>query len=508
MRPSKTESWQRIHSTLTGSRNRFLSQLENIQQTQTQQLSRILRQNEHSEFGRLHGFAEINNYDDFVQAVPIQSYESLSTFLTAQANDPTADLICFEQTGGSTQGSKLIPYTQASLQSFQSALWPWLDDLLLVRPDIKQGSAYWSISPVLRKKRVTAGGHPIGLDNDALYFGNQLATDIVNTLAVDADVGLSTDLELWRYRTLYALLLADDLRFISIWSPTFLLDLLSYLPGIADELLSELKKTNASRAQYIQTACHSHPIDTTTIWPGLDTISCWTDGVSAGFIAQLQQLFPHVLIQGKGLLATEGVVTIPLSDAPSPVLAVNSGFYEFLDENNTLRQSHELQQGNQYQLILTNDSGLYRYNLGDLVQMQGNYPAGSDAPMLRFIGRGNHSSDICGEKLTDAFVASALITIDGFAMLSPCQTSKPYYQLVVSDNTVTTDAIDLALSQNPQYHYARKIGQLGSVRLKLIPDALQRYLQHQLEKGQQAGDIKPPALVTDANVIKAIVGTA
>jgi hypothetical protein len=67
--------------------------------------------------------------------------------LTAQAQDPTADLICFEETGGSTQGSKLIPYTQTSLQSFQSALWPWLDDLLLARPEIKQGSAYWSISP-------------------------------------------------------------------------------------------------------------------------------------------------------------------------------------------------------------------------------------------------------------------------------------------------------------------------------------------------------------------------
>jgi hypothetical protein len=269
-----------------------------------------------------------------------------------------------------------------------------------------------------------------------------------------------------------------------------------------------LKKTNPQRAQQIHAACNTHPIDTTQIWPDLDTISCWTDGVSAGFIPQLQHQFPHVFIQGKGLLATEGVVTIPLSDAPSPVLAVNSGFYEFLDENNTLRQSHELEQGKQYQLILTNDSGLYRYNLGDSVQMQGNYPAGSDAPMLQFIGRGNHTSDICGEKLTDAFVANALSTVDGFAMLSPCQTSTPHYQLVVSDNTVTESAIDLALSKNPQYRYAREIGQLDSVQLKLIPDALQRYLQYQLKKGQQAGDIKPPALVTDANTIKAIVGTA
>jgi hypothetical protein len=342
MQPTKVESWQRIHTTLTGSRKRFLSQLDTIQHIQAQQLSRILRQNTHSKFGQHYGFSEINNYDDFVQSVPIQNYQSLTPFLTAQAEDPAADVICFEETGGSTQGSKLIPYNKTSLQAFQHALWPWLDDLLLARPAIKQGTAYWSISPVIRKKRTTIGGHPIGLDNDALYFGKQLAADISNTLAVGADVGLCATLDQWRYRTLYALLLAKDLRFISVWSPTFLLDLLSYLPDMADSLLTELKRSNRFRAQQIHTACQTHPIDTTQIWPELDTISCWTDGASAGFLSQLKQLFPHVLIQGKGLLATEGVVTIPLSDAIAPVLAVNSGFYEFLDEDNTIKQSHAL----------------------------------------------------------------------------------------------------------------------------------------------------------------------
>jgi len=504
MSSTKAESWQRIHVNIAGSRKQFISQLENIQQTQAQQLSRIVNHHKKTEFGRQHQFSEIKNTDDFVQAVPIQTYETLEPYFTAQAQDPASEVICFEETGGSTQGAKIIPYTENSLQSFQNALLPWLDDLLLSRPAIKQGSAYWSISPALRNKRTTSGGHPVGLDNDALYFGQKLAADIGNTLAVNADVAACVDFETWRYNTLSALIQAEDLRFISVWSPTFILDLVNHLPKILDQLLRELNKFNPKRAKQINAACQSHPIDTRQIWPDLDTISCWTDGASAGFLAKLKQLFPQAFIQGKGLLATEGIVSIPLSDAPAPVLTANSGFYEFLDENNTVRQSHELVQGKEYQVIITNDSGLYRYNLGDNVSMEGYY---HNAPMLRFKGRCNHTSDICGEKLTDAFVADALSNVDGFAMLSPYQTTKSCYLLIVSDSNILADGIDSSLSKNPQYRYAREIGQLGPVEIRVIPDAMQHYTHHQMQKGQQLGDIKPPALNTDATTLDAILNT-
>ena len=58
---------------------------------------------------------------------------------------------------------------------------------------------------------------------------------------------------------------------------------------------------------------------------------------------QLRELFPQVEIQPKGLLATEGCVSFPLTRRPAPVLAVRSHFFEFqeIDAPERLRLAHE-----------------------------------------------------------------------------------------------------------------------------------------------------------------------
>ncbi|WP_419620802.1 hypothetical protein, partial [Thiolapillus sp.] len=69
----------------------------------------------------------------------------------------------------------------------------------------------------------TAESVPLGLKNDALYFGSELAGNISRTLAVPATAGEFSELLPWQTYTLKHLLQAQDLRMISVWSPTFLL---------------------------------------------------------------------------------------------------------------------------------------------------------------------------------------------------------------------------------------------------------------------------------------------
>ncbi len=498
-------NWRHIHSILSGSRDQFLSCLKDSRHIQNQQLSRILQQNAGTLFGRQYEFSKIDSYAKYSEAVPLQTYEDLLPFLQAQAADHNAAVVCFEETGGSSQGKKQIPYTSQSLSAFQQALFPWLDDLLLARPAIKQGSAYWSISPAFRDHRTTTGGHPIGLQDDALYFGEELAGHIMGTLAVSPAVAACTDVSTWQYQTLLSLLRADDLTFISIWSPDFLLELLRQSKNIIGQLLDELARQNPARAKNINKAFEYDQIDTQCIWPKLDTISCWTDGGSSGFLPALKNLFPHAHIQGKGLLATEGVASIPLATMEAPVLAVNSGFFEFLGDDSKVRRSHELQQGECYELVLTNDSGLYRYRLGDRIEIKGHCFV---VPVFSFIGRGDRVSDICGEKLTEAFVADVLSGTEGFATLLPVQSTSSHYVLVTSNTEIDAGDIDHLLSQNPQYQYARTLGQLGEIRKLLVPDAMQRYVDFRLSKGQRLGDIKPPRLETDISALEALTSTA
>ena len=60
----------------------------------------------------------------------------------------TSDIIvALEETGGSSGGRKLVPYTAAALDAFRHALLPWLDDLASSHPAIAGGKSYWAISP-------------------------------------------------------------------------------------------------------------------------------------------------------------------------------------------------------------------------------------------------------------------------------------------------------------------------------------------------------------------------
>jgi hypothetical protein len=203
-------------------------------------------------------------------------------------------------------------------------------------------------------------------------------------------------------------------------------------------------------------------------------------------------------MQPKGLLATEGAVTVPLAGHDYPVLALHSGFYEFLDARGSSHLCDKLETGETYRVVLTTQGGLYRYDLGDRVRVRGWV---EKTPMIEFVGRAGLVSDLCGEKLTEDFVAGRLVHIPGFSMLAPSLTPCPHYVLFLdSDEREESVArklasnLDIALADNPQYLYARRLGELGPIRSRLVPELLSRYVQSALGRGQRLGDVKPPVL--------------
>ena len=120
------------------------------------------------------------------------------------------------------------------------------------------------------------------------------------------------------------------------------------------------------------------------IWPNLTVISCWADGACQFYVDQLSDYFPDVKIQGKGLIATEAFVSLPFSEKHDPVLAVNSHFFEFIDEDNQqICLAHELSIGKTYSVVISTGSGLYRYQLEDIVEVTGFL---NSAPTFRFTG--------------------------------------------------------------------------------------------------------------------------
>ena len=116
-------------------------------------------------------------------------------------------------------------------------------------------------------------------------------------------------------------------------------------------------------------------------------------------------------------------------------------------------------------------------------------------------------SDLCGEKLTEEFVLRCFqkcgVDQKTFAFLMPLHSPKPHYELIVDLATAATGlhavaaALDRSLRDNPQYRYARDIGQLDPVRFTAIPDLFERYKRLSLSQGRQLSALKAPALVRE-----------
>jgi hypothetical protein len=507
------------------------------QEAQLEQLQTILGANQACAYGRQFGFASIATAKAYRHRVPVVDYDQLAPMIERMCAGENSllcqePLACFETTGGSSAGARMIPYTESSLAAMQRALYPWLMDLSIHRPGITRGSSYWSISPALRKRQITTGGVPIGMPNDAVYFGNTVASYLEGLLAVPALLGACRKLDTWRYLTLRYLINSRKLSLISVWSPSFLLDLLAYLDEHLARFVDDIEKgelsidtsdlpatldaaefdANPTLADHLRASVQAGQVNAGYLWPQLDTLSCWTDGSADLFVAELRQRFPDVHLQGKGLLATEAFISLPMTGAAAPVLALRSGFYEFEDDAGRIHLCTELETGKSYAVIVTNHGGLYRYRLGDRVRCIGYF---RKTPMLRFIGRVGLVSDLCGEKLSEDFVLRQLGRTRGFTTLLGSSYPQRRYVLVLDDSRWSpTEAseyaarVDLDLQRNPQYQYARSIDQLSALVPLRVKSPWRHFADYCHLQHRQQGDIKPPALSLDPKLLDYFVSRA
>ena len=518
-----------------------------VSYAQSQLLRSIVAQNKDTWFGKSHSFTSIRDVCDFQEAVPLTTYEDyvepVQRIARGDASVLTSEPVeLLEPTSGTSSGEKLIPYTATLRNSFQRAIKTWIWDLFSNRPSARYGFSYWSVSPIAGSRRETESGIPIGFDDDASYLGAYERWFLSKTLAVPPEVALTKSVPSAQYATLFFLLRCPQLSLISVWSPTFLQELIDYLRSnwpqithdvrqgtLSSELVEQLPNSLAGqfepqpeRAELIEAImnCSEPESDwAQKIWPELAMVSCWTDGPSSSYAAKLQQSLPGIEIQPKGLLATEAFVSIPLVGYPGSRLAIRSHFFEFqhvdasgvIASNNPLL-AHQLQEGEQYRVIVTTSGGLYRYQLMDQAEVVGFY---KQVPLLRFLGKCDATTDLVGEKLSAAHVQTVLSSVFAEHLLSPtyCQLvaqkeDKPYYLLRIVDPSIAVGSqkqnvlcrsIDTKLRSNPGYRYARDLNQLGHLQMAILDQAEadtlhQKQTLELVQSGTRLGDIKPAIL--------------
>jgi hypothetical protein len=489
-------------------------------------LSAILKRNADSDFGRRFGFHRISDPAEYQRRVPLGTYddlaESIARVAAGEQNVLTAEPVrLLQPTSGTTTGQKLIPYTATLQAQYRRCVSAWIGDLFRRRPRVRRGRQYWSISPALDRPRTTAGGVRIGFDDDAAYLGRFQQFAARRLFAVPGDVARIKEIDAFRLATLRHLIAAEDLSLVSVWSPTFLLALFDALPSAGERLAHELSGFLPQRRTYIiRRVANRGELAADMIselWPRLALVSCWTDAASAGPASVLRGRLPNIEIQPKGLLATEGCVSFPLVGVDGAALAIRSTFLEFLpvdESEGTLASdqcclAHELQLGRRYAVVITTGGGLYRYQLGDVIEVVGTF---RQCPLVRFVGRLGAASDLVGEKLAEPFVRQAIEAVfekhylrPRFMLLAPSATSPAGYRLYVQlereaaiDERQLAGDVERSLRANPHYEYAVRLGQLASVRVVVLDahgeSAWSVYERTCVSLGQKLGNIKPTVL--------------
>lgn len=519
------------------SRARLHWALAHPQAAQAARLRQILADNHATEYGQRYGFARIVSCADYQQRVPLIDYDEVAPLITrmaaGEANILThAPVKLFEPSSGSTAAAKLIPYTAALQREFQAGIAAWVGNLYTQMPQLRDGPAYWSVTPLTRGRTRTPGGIPIGFEEDSAYLG-PWGRVIEAALAVPSAVKHLAAMDAFRYVTLRYLLATPELRLISVWNPTYLTLLLEALVTWWEALLADMAagsltipgagvpepqyaalarnlRADAARARALARCDPRDPMTLARVWPRLALVSCWADGPAARFAADLQARLPHVSIQPKGLLATEAFVSLPWYDdtnAAGAVLALTSHFLEFLDETGVPHLAHTLQLGQRYTVVVTTGGGLYRYQLHDQIEVVGHVLA---TPRVRFVGKTDRVSDWFGEKLNEQFVARCLDEVwqawglvPDFALVAPVESAAGFgYTLYLEvdgmlDTAALAAALEARLCANFHYDYCRRLGQLTAARVCRVTAGAATYLAVCQTRGMKLGDIKPALLDRD-----------
>jgi len=260
-------------------------------------------------------------------------------------------------------------------------------------------------------------------------------------------------------------------------------------------------------------------------WPRLAAVGCWKGGTVGAYLAKFDTLFPQgPPVRDFGYYATELRGSVPLSDqGDAGVAAVATNVLEFHPADHDrapggqeLLRVEQLEVGQRYFVYVTNASGLYRYDMNDIVEVAGFY---GRTPLIRFIQKGKGVVSFTGEKLYEvqviAAVDQALAALRGryhfiaaVAELVDGTTPRLVFliefddEIAEYDGSVLVDRVDGALGdQNEEYRTKRKSLRYGAPVIRVVRNGeYDRYRRHMVETGQRAdGQFKVLRLTSDAS---------
>ncbi|MDP2228609.1 MAG: GH3 auxin-responsive promoter family protein [Moraxellaceae bacterium] len=389
----------------------FCRGLKGAESAQALLLQKMVRSGVRSAFGAEHDMSAVHDIASFRQRVPLRRYEDFKPYVDRLvANEKNvlceAEVFQYISSSGSTGAAKVIPVTREYFSdAFNPFFMTYLHGAMSLYPDwLEQGARTLNFKwDPLREKPVLGNGHThVGMSqlNLAQEFDSPVFAEPGTTApwaVVPADIGQDLD------RLYYRLRVACEYEVTQLVgiNPAIIAALPRLLEDYADRLVEELETgtfagkriaapnlTLASRIRQLRR--EQGRLLPRHLWSGMRRIICWDEGISGFYLDRVADLFgDDVRILPAPLAASEAPLAVHLvHEGVRGVMPYNAVFYEFLDvqkgESQTPLLLHELKIGGQYAVVVTQQSGFYRYVLGDVLEVTG-YLEG--VPTVAYRGR-------------------------------------------------------------------------------------------------------------------------
>lgn len=402
-----------------------------------QTLRDILTLSRDTVYGREHHFDVIlqaTNAADlfhlYQQYVPVNdSFETLRPYVERHKHGEENVLFpgkpdMYATTSGTTSEPKWIPMTHKYLKDVygkMSHIWTW--NFVKHRNRIFGGHIF----PIVGKE--VEGYAP-----DGTLFGSVsgvLVRDIPPIIKKHY-VAPASVMSIGDYAARnYALMrLALQHRDVTLWAtanPSTILELLRTVDEHAEELIEDIERGTLSQSFDIQTEIRDElrpyisprperadelrqilrehgKLEPKHFWPLLQYLSTWKCGNTKIYMDKYMDAFDwsRTYYQELGYIATECRFGFALDDTNESVLFPQFHYYEFVAEDELdsphkhFLQIDELELGKRYCAYVTTYSGLFRYNMNDLVEVGGKF---RKTPTVHMVSKVNGIVSMTGEKL-------------------------------------------------------------------------------------------------------------
>jgi GH3 auxin-responsive promoter len=524
---------------------RFDTLIRTPAKAQDRLLRKLLAANADTEFGRRHGFAAITSFRQFQERVPIATYEDLEPYITAEMNGRPGQLtreppVLFTTTSGTTGNRKYIPMTREGKRAKSRVTWLWLCALYRDHPGVVGGRILSVVSPEVEGH--APSGVPYGAESGHAY--RSMPGPVRSMYTAPYAVFAIEDYEA-KYYTLLRLAAGQNISCIATVNPSTILLLADRMARHTESIIRDVRDGTLSGdvpvPQELRDSLHLKPdprraghleraaaggggvLRPGLAWPELAAVGCWKGGTVGAYLERFGAIFPQgPPVRDFGYYATELRGSVPLHDqGDAGVVAVGTNVLEFhpagedrAPEGRELLRVDQLQGGERYFVYVTNASGLYRYEMNDIVEVTG---YDRQTPLIRFVQKGKGVVSFTGEKLYEvqviAAVDKALSALRGryhfiaaVAELVDGTTPRLVYLIEFDepvadhDGPALVDRLDAALGeQNDEYLTKRRSLRYGAPVIRVVRSGeFDRYRRRMVQSGQRAdGQFKVLRLTSD-----------